>query len=76
MMVLIALFGSPQNMRAVTPPPDGGYPGRNTAEGQDALFSLTTGSANTAIGYQSLHSVTTSSGNTAVGNLALASSTA
>ena len=25
-------------MRAVTPPPDGGYPGANTAEGQDALF--------------------------------------
>jgi hypothetical protein len=74
MMVLIALFGSPQNMRAVTPPRDGGYPGRNTAEGQDALFNLTTGSANTAIGYQSLHSVTTSSGNTAVGDLTLASS--
>src|SRR5947207_13183067 len=26
---------------AVVPPPDGGYPGGNTAEGQNALFSLT-----------------------------------
>ena len=33
---------SPVVVRAVTPPPDGGYPGRNTAEGTDALFSLTT----------------------------------
>ena len=29
--------------RAVVPPPDGGYPNGNTAEGEDALFSLTTG---------------------------------
>ena len=28
---------------AVTPAPDGGYPGNNTAEGTDALFTLTTG---------------------------------
>ena len=28
---------------AVDPPPDGGYPNANTAEGEDALFSLTTG---------------------------------
>ena len=35
--------------RAVMPPPDGGYPNRNTAEGDNALFSLTTGSENFAI---------------------------
>src|SRR5438552_7274561 len=29
--------------RAVDPPPDGGYPNNNTAEGDSALFSLTTG---------------------------------
>ncbi len=29
--------------RTVAPPPDGGYPNANTAEGEDALFSLTTG---------------------------------
>jgi len=38
----------------VVPTPDGGYPGFNTAEGQNALFSLTTGSANTAVGWFSL----------------------
>ena len=37
---------------AVNPPPDGGYPGFNTAEGQNALLSLdtSTGFANTAVG--------------------------
>jgi hypothetical protein len=34
--------------QAVTPAPDGGYPGFNTAEGQNALFSRTTGVWNTA----------------------------
>ena len=53
--------------RAVVPPPDGGYPGFNTAEGQNALFSLTTGSANTAVGWFSLGSLTTGSFNTATG---------
>ena len=33
-----------------------GYPNFNTAEGQKALFSLTTGSANTAVGWFSLFS--------------------
>ena len=28
---------------ALNPPPDGGYPGGNTAEGQGALSSLSTG---------------------------------
>ena len=40
--------------QAVVPPPDGGYPGNNTAEGDFALFSLTTGFANTAVGWLSL----------------------
>jgi hypothetical protein len=43
----------------VSPPPDGGYPNNNTAEGKDALFSLTTGDDNTAIGYHALYSNTT-----------------
>jgi trimeric autotransporter adhesin len=51
----------------VTPPPDGGYPGYNTAEGQNALFSLTTGPWNTALGAYSLYSDTTGRANTAVG---------
>ena len=53
--------------QAVVPPPDGGYPGFTTAEGQNALFSLTTGSANTAVGWFSLWSNTEGSNNTAVG---------
>ncbi len=54
-------------VHAVVPPPDGGYPGFNTAEGQNALFSLTSGSANTAVGWFSLWSNIDGSGNTAVG---------
>jgi hypothetical protein len=52
---------------AVVPAPDGGYPGFNTAEGQNALFSLTTGAANTALGWRSLFSTTDGSFNTGVG---------
>jgi hypothetical protein len=61
--------------RAVDPPPDGGYPGANTAEGTYALFSLTTGFDNTAIGFQGLYSNTTGSENTANGFAALFSNT-
>jgi hypothetical protein len=60
---------------AVNPPPDGGYPGGNTAEGQSALFSLTTGLYNTAIGFFSLDAVKTGSFNTAVGAGALFANT-
>ncbi|HEX9425087.1 MAG TPA: hypothetical protein VF899_17730, partial [Pyrinomonadaceae bacterium] len=52
---------------AVVPAPDGGYPGFNTAEGQNALFSLTTGVWNTTVGAYSLFSDTTGNGNTAIG---------
>lgn len=38
------------NVQAVVPPPDGGYPGFNTAEGTRALQNLTTGVANAAVG--------------------------
>jgi hypothetical protein len=53
--------------QAVSPAPDGGYPGFNTAEGQKALFSLTTGVGNTAVGWFSLFSNTDGSFNTGVG---------
>jgi hypothetical protein len=53
--------------RAVTPPPDGGYPGGNTAEGQQALLSLTNGTYNTAAGFLALKSDAAGNFNTAVG---------
>jgi uncharacterized coiled-coil protein SlyX len=60
-------FALVQNTQAVTPAPDGGYPGGNTAEGQSALLSLTTGGFNTAAGYLSLRSDTNGSFNAALG---------
>jgi hypothetical protein len=76
--ILIALtlfFGLWQAGRAVTPAPDSGYPNGNTAEGANALDSLTTGSFNTAIGFDALQAVTTGSNNTANGAFALAANT-
>src|SRR5205823_7284692 len=68
--VLVCLALSPM-VRAVLPAPDGGYAGQNTAEGTDALFSLTTGSSNTALGFSALNSDTTGGDNTATGAAAL-----
>ena len=62
--------------QGVVPPPDGGYPGGNTAEGQAALFSLTTGINNAAVGFSSLRSNTTGGYNTAIGAGALFANTA
>ena len=64
--VLAYLSASP-TLQAVVPPPDGGYPGGNTAEGQNALLNLTTGGFNAAVGFLSLRSNTTGSFNTAIG---------
>src|SRR6266704_2066221 len=61
--------------RAVTPAPDGGYPGFNTAEGDDALFSLTSGTSNTANGSAALRNNTTGNNNTANGDSALINNT-
>jgi hypothetical protein len=63
----IVCIGLLPRAQAVVPPPDGGYPNFNTAEGQNALFSLTTGVANTAVGWFSLESNTDGSFNTGVG---------
>ena len=62
-----ALFVLSPAVRAVDPPPDGGYPGDNTAEGENALFSLTSGVHNTATGYETLFLNTTGFNNTAIG---------
>jgi trimeric autotransporter adhesin len=71
-LVFLALS---QVAQAVVPPPDGGYPGGNTAEGQNALFSLTTGGFNTAVGFLSLRSSTEGSFNTGIGAGALLANT-
>ena len=69
-LVLAGLALAPA-ARALRPPPDGGYPNETTAEGDGALFSLTTGADNTAIGFNALHSLTIGSEATATGSLAL-----
>ena len=68
-LIIFALvcFALVQNTQAVSPPPDGGYPGGNTAEGQNALFSLTIGTYNTAVGWLSLRALTFGDFNTGVG---------
>jgi hypothetical protein len=69
--LVLACFAILPMAQAVVPAPDGGYPGENTAEGQNALFSLTTGAFNTAVGWLSLRSNTEGDFNTGVGAGAL-----
>ena len=67
LLAFLCLAAAEPQAQAVVPPPDGGYPNFTTAEGQKALFSLTTGAANTAVGWFSLFSDTEGSFNTATG---------
>jgi hypothetical protein len=67
--------GFSPRVEAVNPPPDGGYPGGNTAEGQSALLNLTTGTYNTAVGFLSLANNTNNNFNTAIGSGALFANT-
>ena len=69
--ILSALAFLP-GVQAVDPLPDGCYPNFTTAEGCNALNSLTTGAANTGLGWYSLFSNTTGNFNTGVGAGALA----
>src|SRR6478752_5122795 len=57
--------------RAVTPPPDRCFPNFTTAEGCDALRSLTVGAGNTGLGWRALFTDSTGNFNTAVGAGAL-----
>ena len=75
LVIALICFGLSPTAKALLPPPapDGAYPGVNTAEGEGALFSLTTGIANTAVGFHALHNDTTGGYNVAIGSSALAS---
>jgi trimeric autotransporter adhesin len=70
-LVVLACVGLSPGGRAVIPPPDGGYPGANTAEGDRALLSLTSGSYNTAVGFLSLDKNSVGNFNTGIGAGAL-----
>jgi len=74
--VILACLMLPQRARAVSPPPDGGYANFTTAEGTNALLSLTSGAGNTGLGWSSLLSVSTGSFNTGVGTGTLVLNTA
>src|SRR5436190_21918834 len=71
----LACFALSPGVQAVSPPPDGGYPGGNTAEGNNALLNLTTGTFNTAVGLFSLALNTGGDSNTGVGASALRNNT-
>jgi hypothetical protein len=75
LLIALACFALLPTAQAVTPAPDGGYPGFNTAEGTNALLHLTSGTGNTANGNNALRSNTTGSFNTANGASALFSNT-
>ena len=75
MLIGIVCIGLLPGAQAVVPAPDGGYPGGNTAEGQNALLSLTSGIYNTAVGFSSLKSNTIGNVNTAIGVNALSLNT-
>ena len=71
-LAVLACFTLPSGARAVTPAPDGCYPSFTTAEGCDALSSLTTGAGNTGLGWHALFTNSTGGFNTGVGAGALA----
>ena len=73
--IALGLLALSPGMQAVSPPPDGGYPGQNTAEGQSALLHLGAGTYNTALGWASLGFNVTGNFNTAVGAATLLNNT-
>jgi hypothetical protein len=75
-LLVFGFFALPDRTRAVSPSPDGGYAGGNTAEGTNALLSLSTGTYNTGIGVFSLLSLTDGTFCTGVGAGTLLANTA
>ena len=68
---LLTCFALLRAAQAIDPPPDGGYPGANTAEGDNVFLNLTDGVDNTAVGFDALRRNTIGSQNTATGSRAL-----
>ena len=66
-LLVLACFALSHTSQAVSPPPDGCYPGFTTAEGCNALQHLTTGVGNTGVGWRSLFSAGAANFNTGVG---------
>jgi hypothetical protein len=66
-LTFLFFFNARPMVQAVVPPPDGFYPGGNTAEGQNALLNLTNGAYNTAVGFLSLRGNMTGNFNTGIG---------
>jgi hypothetical protein len=66
-LALTSITGLSPKAQAVSPAPDGCYPGFTTAEGCNALSLLTTGAGNTGLGWYSLFSAGASNYNTGVG---------
>jgi trimeric autotransporter adhesin len=75
-LVCVGLLPLAPNAFGVFPPPDGGYPGQNTAEGDSALLHLAGGTYNTALGWASLGFNVTGDYNTGVGAATLLKNTA
>ena len=66
-VLYLVCIGPLAKIEAVSPRPDGDYPGGNTAEGQEALLNLNTGDFNMAVGWLSIATLTTGQLNTAIG---------
>ena len=67
--LICALFAVPLTAHAVCE--EGCLNGDHTVLGEDALFSITTGTENVALGYEALHDTTSGLNNTATGHSAL-----
>src|SRR3954453_4340524 len=67
MMLALTCFALLPKTQALSPTPDGCYPGFTTAEGCNALSHLTSGVANTGLGWYALFGTSTGNNNTGVG---------
>jgi hypothetical protein len=71
LILLFIYFAALSGAQAISPVPDGCYPNFATAEGCNALNSLSTGSGNSGLGWYALFGNSTGSFNTGVGAGAL-----